>query len=34
MKNVEEVESNVNRNAEEIWERLQACGLVSETIDF
>ena len=31
---VEKVESNVNRDAEGIWERLQACGLVSETFDF
>ena len=29
-----DVESNVNRDAEEIWERLQACGLVPETFDF
>ena len=29
-----EVESNVNRDARGIWERLQACGLVQETFDF
>ena len=29
-----EVESNVNRDAEGIWDRLQACGLVPETFDF
>ena len=29
---VEEVESNVNKDAEGIWERLQECGLVSETV--
>ena len=31
---IEEVESNVNRDAEGIWKRLQACGLVPETFDF
>ena len=29
-----EDESNVDRDAEGIWERLQACGLVPETFDF
>ena len=29
-----EVESNVNRDAEGIWERLQECGWVPETFDF
>ena len=29
-----EVKSNVNRDAEGIWQRLQACGLVPETFDF
>ena len=31
---VEGVESNVNRDAEGIWERVQAYGLVPETLNF
>ena len=32
--NIEETENNGDRDVEEIWERLQACGLIPETYGF